>query len=155
MNCHDLLPILTLGPGHHRIWHLTLPFLNMPCGQKWGGRENIRHKKRIAKSLKPRWPQAGWQPFRCRNRRVFHCAGRDFWGLPQNRRKLTATTAASRRSRAISRPQRPRDTKKGEHTNQRGLLFCHSTSCALWIARHAPIRGSPRPCTSETTDRPK
>ena len=34
-----------------------------------------------------------------------------FLGSPQSRRKLAATTAASRRSRAISRPQRPRDTK--------------------------------------------
>ena len=40
-------------------------------------------------------------------------AAGDFWGLPQNRRKLAATTAASRRSRAILRPQRPRDTKGG------------------------------------------
>ena len=38
-------------------------------------------------------------------------AASDFWGLPQNRRKIAATTAASRRSRAILRPQRPRDTK--------------------------------------------
>ena len=38
-------------------------------------------------------------------------AASDFWGQPQNRRKLAATVAASRRSRAISRPQRPRDTK--------------------------------------------
>ena len=38
-------------------------------------------------------------------------AASDFWGLPQNRRTIAATTAASRRSRAISRPQRPRDTK--------------------------------------------
>ena len=38
-------------------------------------------------------------------------AASDFWGWPQNRRKIAATTAASRRSRAISRPQRPRDTK--------------------------------------------
>ena len=34
-----------------------------------------------------------------------------FWVKVQNRRKLAATTAASRRSRAISRPQRPRDTE--------------------------------------------
>ena len=39
-------------------------------------------------------------------------AASDFWGYPQNRRKLAATTAASRSSRAISRPQRPRDTKQ-------------------------------------------
>ena len=38
-------------------------------------------------------------------------AASDFGGLPQNRRKLAATTAASSRSRAILRPQRPRDTK--------------------------------------------
>ena len=38
-------------------------------------------------------------------------AASDFLGLPQNRWKLAATTAASRRSRAILRPQRPRDTK--------------------------------------------
>ena len=41
-------------------------------------------------------------------------------GYPQNRRKLAATTAASRRSRAISRPQRPQDTK-----NRSGKLWLH------------------------------
>ena len=38
-------------------------------------------------------------------------AASDLWGYPQNRRKLAATTAASRCSRAISWPQRLRDTK--------------------------------------------
>ena len=38
-------------------------------------------------------------------------AAGDFLGYPRNRRKLAETMAASRRSRAISRPQRPRDTK--------------------------------------------
>ena len=36
---------------------------------------------------------------------------RDFWGCPQNRRKHAATTAASRCSRVILRPQQPWDTK--------------------------------------------
>ena len=34
-----------------------------------------------------------------------------FWGYPGNRRKLAAIADASRRSRAMSWPQRPRDTK--------------------------------------------
>ena len=49
----------------------------------------------------------------------------DFWGLPQSRRKIAATTAASRPNRAILRPQRPRDTKVGT---------LEVTSCKLrWI----------------------
>ena len=38
-------------------------------------------------------------------------AASDFWGSPQNHRKLAATTAASHRSCAIPRLQRPRETK--------------------------------------------
>ena len=45
-------------------------------------------------------------------------AASDFGGYPQNRRKIAATTAASRRSRAILRPQRPRDTKIVETGSQ-------------------------------------
>ena len=42
-------------------------------------------------------------------------AASDFWGWRQNCRKIAATTAASRRSRAISLPQRPWDTKVRSH----------------------------------------
>ena len=38
-------------------------------------------------------------------------AASNFGGQPQNHRKLAATMAASRRSRAVLRPQRPRDTE--------------------------------------------
>ena len=34
----------------------------------------LQHKNRIAKSQWPRWPQAGSQPFRCRNRKIFRFA---------------------------------------------------------------------------------
>ena len=55
-------------------------------------------------------------------------AASDFWGYPQNRRKLAATTAASRRSRAISRPQRPRDTKI---PTQISTTVCANSFCML------------------------
>ena len=46
----------------------------------------------------------------CRPQKNSLAAG-NLWGDPQNRRKLAATTAVSHHSRALSRPQRPRDTK--------------------------------------------
>ena len=55
-----------------------------------------------------------------------------FGGYPQNRRKLAATTAASRCSCAIARPQRPRDTKiiaLGPPRQMRGDLI-PETLCA-------------------------
>ena len=65
-------------------------------------------------------------------------AASDFWGLPQNRRKIAATTAASRRSRAISRPQRPRDTKC---SGAQGASSCSAESqgClrALFIKKYS------------------
>ena len=103
---------------------MNLPFFAVeayvPGG---GGPESGRKKIRKMPSGRYRYKnllfqQAGSQPFRCRNRRVFCFGGRkislaagDFWGWPQNRRNIAATTAASRRSRAFSPRKRPRDTK--------------------------------------------
>ena len=61
----------------------------------------------------------GFATISLRNRRLFRFAGRKNCRQPlaifgvslKNRRKLATTTATSRRSRAISRPQRPRDTE--------------------------------------------
>ena len=62
---------------------------------------------------------SGSQPFRCRNRRVFRFTGRKkiaslatFWDISLKiAGKSQRPRPQSRRSRAISRPQRPRDTK--------------------------------------------
>ena len=102
------------------------------CGLKQGNART--HKNRIAK-LNKEMPEltkiasqncgdhGGRKRARnhsARNRRAFRSAsskkiaiaGSDcVWVTLKNRRKLAATTAASRRSRAISRPQRPRDAK--------------------------------------------
>ena len=67
----------------------------------------------------------------------------DFWGCPQNRRKLAATMAASRRSPAILRPQRPRDTEEVSqglahwHLDVEGLHSRASREAHSRLHRHA------------------
>ena len=100
-------------PGSPLPWG----FLSWPTSQMevlyLGGTKIAPHKPQ-----RPRLPQAGLQPFRSWNRRVFCLAGCKkslaagvFVDLPQNRRKLATTVVASRCSSAILQPQRPRDTK--------------------------------------------
>ena len=83
-------------------------------------------------------------------------AASDFGGLPQNRRKLAATTAASSRSRAILRPQRPRDTKflekkepEGQFSSERlsegfpplVMHLCSASKCFVWSLNCAGLNG--------------
>ena len=66
------------------------------------------------------------QGFRFAGRKKTDIAN-NFEGHPQNRRKLAATTAASRRQSAISQPQRPRDTK-GKSQRQTASVSVHLCS---------------------------
>ena len=79
-------------------------------------------------------------------------AASDFWDWPQNHRKIAATTAASRRSRAISRPQRPRDTKAQTHEKKHSPTHESTFSIEIFILglkfSLSPENYNPGPCFS-------